>query len=152
MRTRRVGLMALLPFAVALSGAQTGKTTQEIAAERRAAGLLAELSKASYAAKRPMPASEDIFVEAGQVIEPVFALMSKERPVAIPAGDTVLVSKVLFLDKALHIYFADDKCAILVLTNQDKLIKDLTPQQLLDLARKGIAALFYPVARDKPVS
>lgn len=152
MRNRPAALTALLPFAVALSWAQTGKTTQEIIAKTRAAALLAELSKASYAAQRPIPASEDILVEGGQVTEGVFALISKERPVAIPGGDTVLVSRVLFLDKALHIYFADDKCALLVLTNQDKLIKDLSPQQLLDLAKKGIAALFYPVARAKPIS
>ena len=152
MRNRLAGLTALLPFAVALSWAQTGKTTQEINAKTRAAALLAELSNASYAAQRPIPASEDIFVEGGQVMEVVFALISKERPVAILGGDTVQVSRVLFLDKALHIYFADDKCALLVLTNQDKLIKDLSPQQLLDLAKKGIAALFYPVVRAKPIS
>src|SRR6185436_7985509 len=111
MRNRPAALTALLPFAVALSWAQTGKTTQEIIAKTRAAALLAELSKASYAAQRPIPASEDILVEGGQVTEGVFALISKERPVAIPGGDTVLVSRVLFLDKALHIYFADDKCA-----------------------------------------
>ena len=85
-------------------------------------------------------------------MEAVFALISKERPVAIAGGDTVLVSKVLFLDKALHIYFADDKCAILVLTNEDKLIKDLSPRQLLDHPKKRIAALFYPAERAKPVS
>ena len=141
MRTRDLlRAVVLLLFGAGLLWAQKGKT-RVAPTENRSAYLLAELSRSPYTAKRPIPASEDIFIDNGQLIEALFKLTAKEKPVAIQGGKTAQVSRVLLLDKALQIYF-DNKCALIVITKDDQLVVQMTPQQLLDLAREGIAALF----------
>lgn len=140
MMIRKVGAVVLLMATGAVIWAQ--KTPAMVLAERRAAELRAELARSAYTAKRSLPASEDIFVENGQVIEALFVLTVREKPLAIPAGSTTLVSKVVLLDRGLHIYFADNRCAVIVLTKDDKLVKDMSVRQLVDLAKEGIGVLF----------
>jgi hypothetical protein len=142
MRIRKLLVVVVPIVTAAVVAAQSGRTPAMVLAERRGAELRAELAKSAYEAKRSLPASEDIFVENGQVIEALFVLTVREKPLAIPAGSTTFVSKVVLLDRGLHIYFADNRCAVIVLTKEDKLIKDMSARQLLDLAKEGIGVLF----------
>jgi len=142
MRIRKLGAVVVLMVTGAVVSAQSGRTPERVLAERRGAELRAELAKSAYTAKRSLPASEDIFVENGQVIEALFVLTVREKPVALAAGSTTSVSKVVLLDRGLHIYFADNRCAVIVLTREDKLVKDMSARQLLDLAKEGIGVLF----------
>ena len=147
-------LIVLMLVALCLLADQVEKTAPvPPVSDTRAADLVAELSKFTYTAKRAVPASENIFVEDGRVVEALFALTRQENPTAVAAHRTAAVSKVMLLDKAIHVFFADDKCALLILTEKDQTIAAMTPEQLLKLAQKGIAALFVakPVA-PKPVT
>lgn len=152
MRIRKFWVVVVPIVTGAVVLAQSRKTPEVVLAEKRGAELRAELSKSAYTAKRSLPASEDIFVENGQVIEALFVLTVREKPVALPAGSTTSVSKVVLLDRGLHIYFADNRCAVIVLTKDDKLIKDMSTRQLLDLAKEGIGVLFTPKDRTVPVT
>ena len=152
-RTALLLVILALLGAVALKG-QTEKAVQvPPVSETRAADLLAGLSKSVYTARRTIPVSENIFVEDGRVLEGSFALTRKENPTAVAANQTVKVSKVLLLEKALHIFFADDKCALLILTKDGQGTDSMTLEQLGELARKGVGALFTSKpAPPKPVT
>ena len=154
MRYRYVLLIAALMVLVAgpLIAQAEKAAPPPPSAVARAADVLAALNKSAYTAKRAIPASENIFIEDSKVIEAMFALARQQEGVGINAGQTVTVSKVLLLDKALHVFFADDKIALLILTKDNKSVDELTTNQLLELAKKGIAALF--TARDvtRPVT
>ncbi len=150
MRIRKLWAVVLLTVTAAAVSAQSGRTPAMVLAERRGAELRKELAKSAYTAKRSLPASEDIFVENGQVIEALFVLTVREKPVAIPAGSTTSVSRVVLLDRGLHIYFADNRCAVIVLTKEDKLIQDMSTRQLLELAKEGIGVLFE--SKERPVT
>ncbi len=110
--------------------------------EARAAELLAELSKGTYTAKRSVPASEGIFIEDGRVVEALYGPALAEYGKAIAAGQPATISKVVLLDRAIQVYFAKDKCSLLILGKGDREIKDLTDTQLLELAKQGVGALF----------
>jgi hypothetical protein len=120
--------------------------------EVRAAEVLAALSKSTYTAKRPVPESENIFVDNGKLMEALYALARQEHPIAIPAGKPAAVSRVVLLDKAIHVFFAEDKCALLILTKENQSVRDLTVPELIDLAKKGVAALFTVKDAAKPVT
>ena len=122
------------------------------AAEARAAEVQATLAKTTFLAKRAIPASENIFVEDGKIVESLFAQTRQENDTALAAGKPATVSKVLLLDKAVHVFFDNDKFALLILTKEDQKIADMTPAQLVELARKGIAALFNVKEAPKPVT
>ena len=126
---------------VPLAG-QAEKDAPIAAVDTRPADMLIELNKATYNARRAIPASENIFIEEGKVIEALYVLTRQENPVAVPIGRVAVVSKVIFLDKAIQVFFQNDKCALLILTREDQMVRDMTLEQLLDLAKKGINALF----------
>jgi hypothetical protein len=140
----RYGLFAVILtlFCGAPLAGQEEKQLPISPVDTRPAQMLLELNKASYAAKRAVPASDNIFIENGRVIEALFTLTRQENPVAIPAGQPAVVSKVILLDKAIHVFFQGDKCALLILTKEDQKVSEMTVEQLLDLARKGLTALF----------
>jgi hypothetical protein len=104
--------------------------------------VLAALNKLTFTAKRAIPASENIFVEDGKITEALYALAREQNGIALPAGQTAKVNKVLLLDKALQVFFADDKFALLLLGKDNQSVTEMTTQQLLEMARKGIGALF----------
>ena len=132
-------VLFLLP--VPLAG-QAEKDAPIAAVDTRPADMLIELNKATYFARRAIPASENIFIEEGKVIEALYVLTRQENPVAVPAGRVAVISKVIFLDKAVHVFFQNGKCALLILTREDQTVRDMTLEQLLDLTKKGINALF----------
>lgn len=150
MRTRIVLLLLLLlllllMLPLAVSG-DIGKDVKEgpVASQpdTRAADLLAELAKSTYTAKRAIPAMDGIFVENGHVMEGVFAQGRSDYETAVAANRSVTVSKVELLDRAIQIFFADGKCGLIVLPKEDRSIADMPLPELLDLAHKGISALF----------
>jgi hypothetical protein len=110
--------------------------------DTRADEVTAALNKLIFTAKRAIPASESIFVEDGKITEALYALAREQNEVALPAGQTAKVSKVLLLDKALQIFFADDKFALLLLRKENQSVSEMTTEQLLQMAKKGIGALF----------
>jgi hypothetical protein len=111
-------------------------------ADTRADNVMAALNKLTFTARRPIPASENIFVEDGKITEALYALAREQNGVALPSGQTAKVSKVLLLDKALHVFFAEDKFALLLLGKDNQSVNEMTTGQLLEMARKGIGALF----------
>lgn len=122
------------------------------APDTRAADVQAVLNKSSYTAKRAIPATENIFIEDGKVIEAMFAMARQENGIALPTGQTASVSKVVLLDKALQVFFANDKFALMILTKDNKSVNDMTMEQLVELAKKGVATLFTLKDATKPVT
>lgn len=141
--------MSTRVFLVALMLATTGifapaEQPQQPAQPRdtRPADLLKELSRSVYIAQRNIPASDGIFIEEGRVVEAMYALAREQHETVVPAGETTRVSKVLLLDRAVQVFFADDKCALLILPKGNKATADMTLAPLVELARNGIKALF----------
>jgi hypothetical protein len=126
--------------------APPGPTPEQI----RAGELKGTLAKYLYVAKRAIPASENIFIEDGKVIEALFVMARQENGVALPAGQSAPLSKVVLLDKAVHVFFGEDKFAVLILTRDNRSVADMTTAELLDLAKKGLAALFTVKDPAKP--
>ncbi len=148
-----VWAIVLLLFAAGpLLGQAEQPAAPPSAAELRARDVTAALARFTFTARRAIPASDNIFVEDGKVIEALFALARQENGVALPAGQSATVSKVVFLDKALHVFLAHDKFAVLILTKDNKSVADLSVDQLVDLAKKGLAALFTVKDAAKPVT
>ncbi len=146
-------LLAGLFLMPVLLVAQTEKAPPAAAApDTRAADLLAELSKSTYTAKRAIPATDSIFIEDARVIEALFN-SARDRGIAIPSSKPATISKVLLLDRAVQVFFADGKCALLILAKEDQRVESMTLAQLADLAKKGIAALFAakPAAEGAPI-
>jgi hypothetical protein len=136
-------LIALLLLAASpLNGQAEKAAPPAVTADTRPAELLKELSARTFTAKRAIPTSDGIFVENGRVVEALFALGRQENPIAIAAGKTATVSKVLLLDKALHVFLAGDKCGLLILTREDKPTADMKLPELRKLALEGLGALF----------
>ncbi len=152
MRYRITLLLILTVLAAAPLAGQTGKPTPAEPVDTRPADLLAELGKSVYIAKRAIPACDGILVEGGRVMESVFALNRQEKPSAVSAGNKVTVSKVLLLDKAVHVFFAEDKFALLILAKEGQAVADMTLPQLLKLSEEGIRALFTAQPAEKPAS
>ncbi len=123
-----------------------------VAPDTRAADVVAILNKSTFTAKRAIPASENIFIEDGKVIEALFALARHKNGVALPAGRTAAVSKVVLLDKALQVFFANDKFALMILTKDNKSVDDMTADQLVELAKQAMAVLFSTKEGSKPVT
>lgn len=155
MRTRLVLLLLLLLLLLlmlppAVSG-DIGKDVKEGPAatqpDTRAADLLAELAKSTYTAKRAIPAMDGIFVENGRVMEGVFVQARSDHETAVAANRSATVSKVELLDRAIQIFFAEGKCALIVLPKGDQSIANMPLPELVDLAHRGISALF--VAKPK---
>ncbi|MBI3697228.1 MAG: hypothetical protein HY238_20630 [Acidobacteria bacterium] len=137
----RIALILIVLLLIAprmLSAQETQAKTPEV----RAAELQAELSKSTYTAKRSVPMAEGIFVEEGRVVEALYGPALAEHGTAIAARKPATISKVALLDRAIQVYFADNKCSLLILTKGDRETKDLTDAQLLELAKQGIGALF----------
>jgi hypothetical protein len=154
MRYRDALLLALL---LLLSAgplfAQAEKAAPPPAApDTRAADVVAILNKSTFTAKRAIPASENIFIENGKVIEALFALARQENGVALPAGRTAAVSKVVLLDKALQVFLASDKFALMILTKDNKSVDDMTADQLVEMAKQAMAVLFSTKEGAKPVT
>ena len=154
MRYRDALLLALLML---LSAgplfAQAEKAAEPPAApDTRAADVVAILNKATFTAKRAIPASENIFIEDGKVIEALFVSARQENGVALPAGRTAAVSKVVLLGKALQVFFANDKFALMILTKDGKSVDDMTADQLVEVAKQGMATLFNTKDAIKPVT
>ncbi len=154
MRYRDALLIALLML---LSAgplfAQAEKAAPPPAApDTRAADVVAALNKSTFTAKRAIPASENIFIEDGKVIESLFSLARQENGVALAAGRTAAVSKVVLLGKALHVFFANDKFALMILTKGAKSVDDMTADQLVELAKQAMAPLFITKEGMTPVT
>ena len=150
MRNRLLFLTILLLAPLPLAGqADKPATPAQPSPEVRAAELRAELSKVTYTAKRTIPASDNIFVENGAVIEAIYQLERDQHEVAVPARQTAPVSKVLLLDRAIQVFFASDKCALLIVAKENQHTVDMTAAQLLTLAREGIGALFTAKPADE---
>ena len=143
MRFRFVALLlALLLVAPGLLLAQQKEEPDQTVPDTRTANVLAELSKFTFTAKRAIPTSDGIIVENGRVMEELFGWLVREHPAAIPARQTATVSKVVLLDRAVQVFFANVKCALLILSKDSKRAADMTAPELLELARQGIGALF----------
>ncbi len=145
MRGRIVLLLVLLLLLLAprtLSGqAETaGPAVQP--PDTRAADLLAELGKSTYTAKRAIPATENIFVESGRVMDGLFSRARQEHGTAVAAGKITTVTKVVLLDRAVQVFLEKDQCALIILPKEDQFVKDMTLPQLLELARAGLGTLF----------
>jgi len=129
-----------------------GAAPPPAAPDTRAADVMAILNKSTFTAKRAIPASENTFIEDGKVIEALFALVRRENGIALPAGRTAAVSKVVLLDKALQVFFANDKFALMILTKDGKSVDDMTADQLVEIAKQAMAALFSTKEGTKPVT
>ena len=122
------------------------------APDTRAADAMAILNKFTFTAKRAIPASENIFIEDRKVIEALFGLVRRENGIALPAGRTAAVSKVVLLDKALQVFFANDKFALMILTKDGKSVDDMTADQLVEMAKQAMAALFSTKEEMRPIT
>ncbi|MBI3667472.1 MAG: hypothetical protein HY236_14805 [Acidobacteria bacterium] len=143
MRFRVMVLSLALMLAVpGLLVAQQKEAPEQMAPDTRAADLQVELSKITFTAKRNIPSSDGIIVENGRVMEELFGWLVREYPAAIRARQTAAVSKVVFLDRAVQVFFADGKCALMILAKEDRLATDMKGPELLQLVRQGIDALF----------
>jgi hypothetical protein len=154
MRYRDALLIALLML---LSAgplfAQAEKAAPPPAApDTRAADVVATLNKSTFTARKAIPASENIFIEDGKVIESLFNMARQENGVALPAGRTAAVSKVVLMDKALQVFFANDKFALMILTKDHKSVDDMTADQLVELAKQAMVTLFSTKEGTTPVT
>lgn len=154
MRYRDALLIILLMLLLAgpLSAQAEKAAPPPTAPDNRAADVVAILNKSTFTAKRAIPASENIFIEDGKVIEALFALARRENGIALPAGRTAAVSKVVLLDKALQVFFANDKFALMILTKDGKSVDDMTADQLVEMAKQAMAALFSTKEEMKPIT
>ena len=144
--------LLLIVLMLLMSGSLWGQETKTAPApppDTRAADLLAELSKRLHR-QEGHPAVRQHLRGNGKVMEALLAMARQERPPAIPVGKSATVSKVLLLDKALHIFLADDKCALLILTKDDRVIADFTLPELLKLAQEGLGVLFTSKLTEAP--
>jgi hypothetical protein len=113
----------------------------------RAEDVLKELAKSTFTARRDLPAEENIFIENGKVMEELFLLSQREHPVAVAAGKTATVSKVILMDTALQVIF-HEKCGFVILTGEQDL-KNMTLPQVLDVARRGLGVMFETSSADQ---
>jgi hypothetical protein len=120
------------------------------AADMRPAALLEELSQFTYTANRAIPASDNIFIEEGRVVEELFEIEKEKFGTAVAAGETTSVSKVTVMYRAVHVFFAADRCALLIIPPHGQLTADMSVQQLLQVARKGMEALFVVKSEKRP--
>lgn len=136
-----VGVVVVALLAPRMLAAQDEKPAPA-SPDIRAAELKTELLKNTYTAKRAIPESDNIFVENGRVVEALFTMEREGHATALESGKTTSISKVVLLDRAIQVFFANDKCALLILTKGERRTADMAPPELLELARQGIGALF----------
>ncbi len=147
MRSRSVlaVLVALLFLTPAMVGADRNKAGP--VGGVRAEDVLKELAKTTFTARRDLPAEENIFIENGKVMEELFLLSQREHPVAVAAGKTATVSKVILMDTALQVMFRE-KCGFVILTGEQDL-RNMTLQQVVDVARRGLGVVFQINSADQ---
>jgi hypothetical protein len=114
----------------------------------RAEDVLKELAKTSYTARRDLPAEENIFIEDGRVMEELFLLSMREHPLAVAAGKTATVSKVILMDTALQVLFRE-KCGFVILIGGGQDIRNMTLPQVIDVARRGLGVMFQTNSADQ---
>jgi hypothetical protein len=148
MRSRSVlaVLVALLFLTPAMVGADRNKAGP--VGGVRAEDVLKELAKTTFTARRDLPAEENIFIENGKVMEELFLLSQREHPVAVAAGKTATVSKVILMDTALQILFRE-KCGFVILTGEQQDLRNMTLPQVVDVARRGLGVVFQINSADQ---
>ena len=104
--------------------------------------VMNQLSKWDFTATRNIPASDSIFVEQGRVIEGLYNAALAEKEVAVAAGTRTKVSSFVILDSAIQVFLEKDSCALIILTDNNLPTKAMTTEQLVNLARSGLDALF----------
>ena len=130
---------------------KAGPVTQDLHSPQvRAGEVFRELAKTTYTARRDLPASENIFIEDGRVMEELLAFTMRERPLAVAAGQPARVSRVILMDTAIQVLF-QEKCGLVIITPDDQEVRLMSVPQLIDLARRGLNLVFevYP-ADQKP--
>ena len=148
MRYIVVGFAALL-LAPPLLAQLPGGTEEWQPPDLRPVAVMSQLTQGDFTATRNIPASDSIFIEQGRVIEGLFNAVLAEKDIAVAAGARTKVSSFVILDSAIQVYLEKDACALIILTENGLPTKPMTVEQLVNLARSGLAALFRS---DKPES
>lgn len=141
MRYIVVGFAALL-LAPPLLAQLPGGTEEWQPPDLRPVEVMSQLTQRDFTATRNIPASDSIFIEQGRVIEGLFNAALAEKEVAVAAGARTKVSSFVILDSAIQVYLEKDTCALIILTENGLPTKPMTVEQLVKLARSGLAALF----------
>lgn len=141
MRYIVVGFAALL-LAPPLLAQLPGGTEEWQPPDLRPVAVMSQLTQGEFTATRNIPASDSIFIEQGRVIEGLFNAALAEKEVAVAAGARTKVSSFVILDSAIQVYLEKDACALIILTENGLPTKPMTVEQLVNLARSGLAALF----------
>lgn len=131
-------LAAPLPLVAQLPGAGEEWHPPDL----RPVEVMNQLSKWDFTANRNIPASDSIFVEQGRVIEGLFSAALAEKEVAVASGARTKVSSFVILDSAIQVFLEKDACALIILTENGLPTQAMTVEQLVNLARAGLAALF----------
>ena len=141
MRYIVVGFAALL-LAPPLLAQLPGGTEEWQPPDLRPVEVMSQLTQGDFTATRNIPASDSIFIEQGRVIEGLFNAALAEKDIAVAAGARTKVSSFVILDSAIQVYLEKDTCALIILTENGQPTKPMTVEQLVNLARSGLAALF----------
>lgn len=141
MRYIVVGFVAVL-LALPLFAQLPGGTEEWQPPDLRPVEVMSQLAQWDFTATRNIPASDSIFVEQGRVIEGLFNAALADKEVAVAAGARTKVSSFVILDSAIQVYLEKDACALIILTENGLPTRPMTVEQLVHLARTGLAALF----------
>jgi len=142
MRNIFVGIAAVLLLALPLFSQLPGGAEEWQPPDLRPVEVMKQLSTVNFTALRNIPASDSIFIEQGRVIEGLFNAALAEHEVAVAAGNQTKVSSFVILDSAIQVYLQNDTCALIILTENSLPTQSMTTEQLVNLARSGLAALF----------
>ena len=137
-----IAVMLLLAMPLPLSAQLPGGSEEWQPPDLRPVEAMNQLGRWDFTATRNIPASDSIFVEQGRVIEGLFNAVLAEKEVAVAAGARTKVSSFVILDSAIQVFLENDACALIILTENGLPTKPMTVEQLLNLARSGLAALF----------
>lgn len=142
MRYIVVGTAAVLLLAMPLCAQLPGGTEKWQPPDLRPVEVMSQLAEWDFTATRNVPASDRIFIEQGRVIEGLFNAALAENKVAVTAGARTKVSSFVILDSAIQVFLENDACALVILTKNGLPTQPMTAEQLVNLARSGLAALF----------
>jgi hypothetical protein len=142
MRYIVVGTAAVLLLAMPLFAQLPGGTEGWKPPDLRPVEVMSQLAQWDFSATRNVPASDRIFIELGRVIEGLLNAALAENKVAFAAGARTKVSSFVILDSAIQVFLENDACALVILTKNGLPTQPMTAEQLVNLARSGLAALF----------
>jgi hypothetical protein len=133
-------MLFLVPAILYALTYQVGWSTPDLRSPQfLAEEVRSELAKATYVARRDLPASETIFVEYGGVREDL--LVWEDSTPAIRAGKRGTVEKVVVTERSIQVLFRE-KCGIIILPYDVGDLRDKNVPELVDLARAGLNTVF----------